>query len=197
MPLAGASTSQTGFAAIAAGVAAAGTATMIGTQIVQLPRLVELRERDPEEAERQATVWARVALAIAMAAALPAALLARPGLELALGDDFAGARGALELALPAVPFGAILGLASLTAALRLRPGSATRAWGFGAAVFLAVGVATIPSLDAEGAALAVTSAVVVTSVAATAILGGRGLREVCAASLAGAALVLGAGQTDL
>jgi O-antigen/teichoic acid export membrane protein len=193
MPVAAASSVQIGFAAIATGVGAAGQATMFSLLLVQLPRLVQRGVTSPEGAERDAERAGWQALILAMATALPAALLAGPAVDLALGREFSGARHALVLALPSVPLGAMLGLSSVIASLRLRPGAQTSSWGLGCAAFAVVATATIPALDAEGAALAMTSGFLVTSLAAAVLVGGRAMRDVCAAAVAGAALVLAAG----
>jgi O-antigen/teichoic acid export membrane protein len=197
MPLLGASSVQTGYAAVATGVGAAGAGTIIGLMMVQLPRLVQIREESRERAEHDGAFSARVALAIALAAALPAALLATPLLELALGSEFAGARGAFELALPAIPLGAAYAFASVAASLRLRPAGLTQAWGLGVAAFVVVAAATIPSLDAEGASLAMTAGMLTACLATTVTVGGREVRRVCALAIAAAAVVLGAGAIGL
>ena len=124
---------------------------------------------------------------------MPAALLAGPAIRLALGPEFAGARNAVVLALPCVPLGAAAGLASLTASLRLRPGALTSSWAMGTVAFAAVAAATIPSLHAEGAALAMSSGFLVASIAQAMLIGGRAMRTTCAAAVAGAGLVLAAG----
>jgi O-antigen/teichoic acid export membrane protein len=192
MPLAGASSAQTGFAAIATGLGTAGTTTMMSLLIVQLPGLVARRLRAPE-AEAEAARTARAALAVGLAAAIPAALVAGPAIDLVLGSDFAGAETAVVLALPSVPLGVVLGLASLVAGLRLRPGVLTAAWAIGGAAFAGFAAATIPSLDAEGASVAMSGGLLVAALAGTLLLGGRAMRTTCAASVAGAAVVLAAG----
>jgi O-antigen/teichoic acid export membrane protein len=193
MPILGASAVQTGFAAIATGLGTAGVATTMSLLTVQLPRLAERMAVDPDDAERQAAGAARAALVIAIAAALSAALLAGPAIDLALGSQFADAQRAVELALPAVPLGAALGLASLVGALRLRPGAVTASWAMGSLAFLVLAVATIPSLDAKGASIATTGGELVASLAAAVLVGGRAMRGLSAASVAGACLVLAAG----
>jgi O-antigen/teichoic acid export membrane protein len=190
MPLAGASSAQTGFAAIATGLGAAGAATMMSLLMVQMPGLVPLRR---EEAEREAAATARAALMVGLAVALPAALLAAPAIELLLGAEFEGARDAVVAALPSVPLGVVLGLASLTAGLRVRPGALAASWALGSVVFIALAAAMIQSLEAEGASIAMSVALLATAVTATLLLGGRTMRASCIASVAGAAVVLAAG----
>ena len=192
-PLAGASTAQTGFAAIATGVGAAGMATMVDLLIVHLPRLVQLRIESGDHADHEAARAARHALLVAIATALPMALLAGPAVHVAFGADFSGARSAVELALPSIPLGVVLGLATVTASLDLRPGALAVSWGIGAVTFAGVAAATIPGLDAEGAALAMSGGFLASALAATALIGGRELRRACVAALAVAAAVLVAG----
>ena len=130
---------------------------------------------------------------VALAVGLPAALLAGPAIDLLLGAEFAGAHSAVVLALPCLPLGAALGLASLIASLRLRPGTLTSSWAVGGIVFAALAAATIPALDADGASIAMSGGLLATALTATALLGGRPMRETCLASVAGAAVVLAAG----
>lgn len=193
MPLAGASSTQTGFAAIATGLGAAGATTMMSLLIVQLPGLVSRGLDRPDDAEQEAANSARAALLVALAAGLPAALLAGPAIDRLLGAEFADAHGAVALALPAVPLGAALGLAHLIASLRVRPEILTISWAAGGLVFAAVAAATIPAIDAEGASIAMSGGLLVTVLTATVLLGGRSMRAICLASVAGAALILGAG----
>ena len=191
--LAGASAAQIGFAAIATGVGAAGAATMIDLLIVQVPRLVEVWERAPARADREAARTARTALLVAIATALPAALLAGPAIQLALGSTFAGAREAVVIALASVPLGAVAGLATVMASLRLRPRALALAWTIGGLVFAAVAAAAIPGLAATGAALAMSSGLLAAVLAATVLIGGRQLRSVLLAAVASAAGVLAVG----
>ena len=193
MPLAGATSTQTGFSAIATGLGTAGATTMMSLLLVQLPSLVSRGLDRPEYAEEEAASSARAALMVALAAGLPAALLAGPAIDLLLGAEFAGAHSAVVLALPAVPLGAALGLASLIASLRLRPEILTTSWAAGGLVFAAVAAATIPALDADGASIAMCGGLLVTAITATVLLGGRSMRAICVASVASAAVVLGAG----
>ena len=193
MPILGASATQTGFAAVATGLGTAGLTTVMSLLIVQLPRLVHRGPDTLVDAEDEGGRTARTALLVAMAAALPAALLAGPAIDLALGSEFSGARSAVVLALPAVPLGAALGLASLISSLRLRPGALAASWALGSVTFAALAAATIPSLHADGAALSMSAGLIVACVAATLLVGGRVLRNTSAAAIAGALVVLGAG----
>jgi O-antigen/teichoic acid export membrane protein len=190
MPLLGAGAAETGFAAVATGLGTAGAATMMSLLNVQLPRLVP---EEPRRAARDAARTARIALLLAVAAALPAALLARQAIELALGTGFSGAVDAVVLALPGVPLGAALGLISLSASLRLRPGALTATWAIASAAFAGLAAATIPSLGAEGAALATTGGLLAACLAGMALIGDRELRVTSAAAIAAAGVVLGAG----
>jgi O-antigen/teichoic acid export membrane protein len=193
MALARASSVQTGFAAIATGAGAAGAATMIDLLIVHLPRLVRLRADAPERAASEAERTARVGLLVAMATALPAAVLAGPAIHLLLGSEFSGARDAVVLALPSVPLGAALGMATAVASLELRPRALAWSWVAGAAVFAAGAAVLIPAHDAVGAAVAMTGGLLVAALASAVLVGGRELRRICAAAVAGAVAVAAAG----
>lgn len=190
MALAGAPSADTGYAAIATGVGAAGATSMMSLLGVQLPRLVsQPRERAKDDARRSA--WAVVAIAIA--ATVPIALLAEPALELALGDEFAPARDAVVLALPSVPLGAALGYFWLLTNLQLRLGVLLGGWAAGALVFAAVAAFTIPALDARGAAVALSGGLLAATVAMAGLLGDRATSAIASAAVLGAVAVLGAG----
>jgi O-antigen/teichoic acid export membrane protein len=193
MPLAGASSTETAFAAIATGVGAAGAGTVMSLLAVQLPRLAHEAREVPAHAEEEAQRSGRGALVVAVSAALPAALLTGPAIDLALGSEFAGARSSLALALAAVPLAAVPGLAGLIASLRIRPGRLTAVWAAGAATFAAVAAATIPALAADGAALAMVAGFLATCLTSTLLLGGRTVGAMSVAAVAGAAAVLAAG----
>lgn len=193
MAIAGASRAQTGFAAVALGLGAAGASAMLELLLVQLPRLVVVRGTSVEAADREARQSARLALAVSMSAAIAAALLARPALGTLLGHAFAGASGAVELALPSVPLGVACGLGSLLASLRLGVRPLAAAWTLGAFAFIVVAAATIPSIQARGAATALSAALAVTAVAMTSLIESRDLRTISLLSFTGAAAVLGVG----
>ncbi len=193
MGLAAASAEQTGFAALAAGVGAAGAATMIDLLVVHLPRLVRIRAESRERARVEAERTARFGLFVAMATALPAALLAGPAIDLLLGSGFSGARDPVALALPAVPLGVAPGLATAVASLDLRPRPLAWSWAIGAAVFMAVAVAAIPGSGASGAAAAMPAGLLAAGLSSAMLVGGRELRRTCLAGLAGAAMVAVAG----
>jgi O-antigen/teichoic acid export membrane protein len=190
MVLAGEPSAAIAYAAIATGVGAAGATSMMSLLGVQLPRLVsQAREGTKDDARRSA--WA--AIAIALAAAVPAALLAEPALELALGDEFAPARDAVVLALPSVPLGAALGHLWLLTNLGLRLRALAAGWTAGAVAFAAVAALTIPALDARGASIALSCGLLAATVTIAGLLGDRAVRATTSAAVLGAVAVLGAG----
>ena len=190
MVLAGEPGAAVGYAAIATGVGAAGAAAMMSLLGVQLPRLVsQPREGTKDDARRSA--WAAIAIAIAVT--VPAALLAEPALELALGDEFAPARDAVVLALPSVPLGAALGHLWLVTNLGLRLRVLAAGWTAGAVRFAAVAALTIPAIDARGASTALSCGLLAAAVTMAGLLGDRAVRATTSAAVLGAALVLGAG----
>jgi O-antigen/teichoic acid export membrane protein len=193
MAVAGASSTETAFAAIATGVGAAGAHTFLGLLLVHLPRLSEESREAPARAEEEARRSAWDALGVALAVALPAAFLAGPAIDAVVGKEFGDARAAVALALPALPLGAAVGFAHLVASLRLRAGLLTAAWATGGVAFAAIAAATIPSLDAKGASLALTGGFGATCVAATVLLGRRTLGPAALAAFAAAAATLGSG----
>jgi O-antigen/teichoic acid export membrane protein len=191
--LLGGSSAQAGYAAIASGIAAAGSGVVGSMMVVQLPRLATLARSDPGRAEAEARRSGLLVTALAAVAAVVAAGVADPLIRLVLGHDFAGAVGPVSLALAAVPLTAVTSLAGVISSLRLRPERIAAAWGVGGGCFLAAAVPAISALDAEGAALALVAGVAAACLAATRLLGSRALGSADLAGLAGAAAVVGVG----
>ena len=189
MLLLGASTLQVGYGAIATGIAAAGAGVVLSLVVVSLPRLADLARSAPARAEREARRSALAVSPIAAALGIPAALVAGPAIEVALGVEFAGARDAVALALAVPPLAAAVGLAGQLAALRMRPELRTAIWSCGGLAFAIVAIVAVPSLGAEGAALAVVSAFAVAAIASVPLVGAA-MRRPAVVGLAGAGAVL-------
>lgn len=190
--LLGASGAQTGYAALAIGLALAATYTVWQVFASELPRLAGWAESDPEHAEDRARRLAWVILL----ALLPILLATTPLLDSLVprvfGENFGTAEQSMGVALAAVPLAPLVALGTQLVSLRLRPGLRVLSSASGACAF-AVAVATIPRWGATGGALAflagtATSAVVI----AAALREAMGVRFVIV-SVAGAAVVLALG----
>ena len=189
----GHSSTQAGYAAIATGLAAAGSGVVMSLFNALLPRLSNAARTSVAGALEEARRAARLALSGAIAFSILAAALARPALDLTLGHGFAGARAAVVLALAAIPLGAVMGIASLQGSLRLRPGLVTLSWACGGIAFLVITAAAVPPLAARGASLALLGAFLAAALAATRLLGAEVLGRATLGALAGSGAILGAG----
>jgi O-antigen/teichoic acid export membrane protein len=151
------SAEETGYAALAIGVALAVSYAVGQAFAVQLPGLAARAVGDPRGAEAAARRLARTAtLAI-----VPVAILAALGLEMIVpavfGERFGDAVPAFAAALALMPLAPVASLSTQAASLRLRPGIRVWASGLAAAVFLAVAVFAVPAWGALGASVAVLS----------------------------------------
>jgi O-antigen/teichoic acid export membrane protein len=148
------SRAETGFASLAVGIPLAVTYAVRQAFTVQLPGLVERSRDDTVAAEAGAERLARRLQLGLMPAALAGALWAGDGLQVVLGQDYAGATEALEPAFGLLPLAPLVAMAAQVAALRLRPEVRLRATAWGTLVFLAVAGAVIPWAGAVGATAA-------------------------------------------
>lgn len=188
--LLGGTTSQAGYAALALGVAIAGTAVVWQLFAVQLPGLISHGSADLGEAERAARRLAWQSLAVLLPGALVAAALLTPGIRLVLGERFAGAHDAFAAALAVLPLAPLTGLMTQTSALRLRPELRLWATAAGAIVFLITVAIGVPLLDAAAAPVALLTGSAVTVVVAARLLGAAPERNLTAVALSGVVAVL-------
>jgi O-antigen/teichoic acid export membrane protein len=184
------SSTQTGYAALALGVAIAATAIVWQLFAVQLPRLAERAESDTIGAETTARRLAWQALTVVVAVAVPAALLLDTGIAAVIGERFAGAADAFAPALAAVALAPVTGLATQASALRLLPEARLRATLAGAVAFALTAAVGVPLLDAAGASGALLAGTAVMAVAAARQLPEALDRRLVGAALVGAVVVL-------
>lgn len=145
------SRAETGYAAVAAGVAIAVTYVIWQLFTVTMPRFAAMATADTEAALAAFRKVADLALLVAAPIALVGAVLTPPLLPLLFGDEFSPARRAFAPALAAVPIAALVGVVGSAAALQLRPGARLLTTGAGAITFVVAATALVPAFDAAGA----------------------------------------------
>lgn len=184
---------QTGFSALAVGLALAGTYAVWQLFTVQLPGLVDATRDEPDVslADRSLRRLAAISLAGALVLALLGVALLQWAVPIVFGERFEGAQQGAAVALAVLPFAPLTAIVTQTAALRLRPGLRAWATGAGLLAFATTAALTVPAWGATGGSAALLAGTVVTvlasAVAFPAAVGGRLL----AAALAGSATVLG------
>ncbi|MCP9491290.1 MAG: hypothetical protein MSC31_15645 [Solirubrobacteraceae bacterium MAG38_C4-C5] len=183
------SAGQTGFAALALGVALAATYAVAQLFTVSLPRLAE-GEADVGEAVLRRL--AGMALGILLPAALVVALVLERLVPLVFGEGFAGAVDAFAPALAFVVLAPVNALVVQAAALRLRPQATLWSALAGVIAFTVVAAAAVPPWEAAGGAAAALAGAVTSALVAMALLPGAVGARLGGASVGGAAAVLAA-----
>ena len=181
---------ETGFAALAIGVALAGTYAVWQVFAVELPGLVERAEDD---AEAQAARRAAQALAVTLPLALIAAALAGWGVPLTFGERFETAHDAMAPALALLPLAPLTALITQITALRLRPELRLWSAAAGTVTFLVVAALLVPSLGAPGGVAAVLAATMASVVAGAALLRGGIRPRLAGAAICASGVVLAVG----
>jgi O-antigen/teichoic acid export membrane protein len=184
---------ETGYAALAAGVAIALTYAVWQLFTVSLPRLAALAADDVRAAGALLTRLAGRVVIVLVPASVVAAVLAGPLLRLLAGGRFEPAEEALAPALATVPLAPLMGAVGAAAAIRLRPGARLWTTAVGAAVFVLTALALVPSFGAEGATAALLAGTVAAALAGTVVFPDLVDYRLVGAALAAAALVLGIG----
>jgi len=148
---------ETGYAALATGIALGVTYAVLQAYTVALPHLAA-RSDHPEATVGGDAVLVRLTrllLLATVAGAVPAALLLDDLVPVVFGADYAGAVAAFGPALAVVVLAPVHALLLQVAALRLLP-EASLAGGIAlAAAFVATAVVAVPALGAAGGTLAV------------------------------------------
>jgi hypothetical protein len=184
------SEAQTGFAALAIGVALAAYYASAQPFLVQLPALLESRGDDLDAIAAAGRHLARDALVVLLPVACVGAVSLDAVLPLVLGDGFEGADTAFGPALAVLPIAPLAALANQMTALWLRPG--VRAWtaAAGAATFVLVAALAVPAWAAAGASAALLASTVAIVILSALIFRQALTAPLVLASLSGAALVL-------
>jgi O-antigen/teichoic acid export membrane protein len=176
---------QTGYAALAVGVALAATYAVVQLFTVSLPVLT--RRDDPEPTLRR---LAGVLLAATLPAMAVAVLVIDLAVPVAFGADYAPAAQAFGPALAMVVLAPVNALLVQAAALRLRSEALVHATAAGAVVFVVAAVAAVPAWGAVGATTALLAGAAATALVAIRRLPGAVGPRLAAASLGGAAAVV-------
>ena len=189
----GGAAAETGFAALAIGVALAATYTVWQAFVSQLPGLAGLFATAPARAEHRARRLAWGSLLVLLPAALVATLLLGWLVPQVFGDDFDGAEVSIAVALAVVPLAPLTALTSQLISLRLRPRLRVASSAVGATAFALTAVAAVPVWDAAGGALALLVGTAAGALVTVVALGPALDRRFVAASMAGAMGVVVAG----
>ncbi|HEY8544776.1 MAG TPA: hypothetical protein VIL36_07000 [Acidimicrobiales bacterium] len=187
----GGSAAETGYAALAIGIALGATYAVLQAFTVALPHLSDAGRAgaagDPE------AVLGRLADVLLLAlvpGSLVAALLLDTAVPAVFGDDFRAATAAFGPALALVVLAPLSSLLVQVAALRFRPGVALANGVAAAATFLVVAALAVPRWEAAGATAAGAAATAAGALVSLRLLPGAARPRTIAASLAGAALVM-------
>jgi O-antigen/teichoic acid export membrane protein len=180
-----ASAAETGYAALAIGIALGVTYAVLQAFTVTLPHLTE--RPDAEAALRR---LAGGMLAVLVPGAILTAIVLDDVVPLVFGDDYLAATAAFVPAVALVVLAPINALAVQVAALRLRPDAAFGAGLAAVAAFGVVAIATVPAWDASGATFAALAGTAASALVSLVMLPGAIGARLAAASFAGAAIVL-------
>jgi len=184
---------ETGFAALAVGIAMAGAYVIWQLFTAQLPGLVAATRDEPDTslAERSLRHLGALSLAGAFALAAVGVCLIPLVAPVVFGDQFEGAVPAMAIALAMLPLAPLSALSTQTAALRLRPELRVFATGAGVSAFAVTAVLAVPHWEATGGAVALLAGAAV-SVSVSRLMFPEVIdRRLLAAALSGSALLLG------
>lgn len=181
------SAAETGYAALATGIALGVTYAVLQAFTVSLPHLADGTDDVPEAALRR---LAGGLLAVLVPGALIAALLLERLVPAVFGDGYEGAVDAFGPALALVVLAPLSSLAVQAAALRLRPDVTAAAGAASAGTFVAVALAAVPAWGAAGATAAALAGTAAAAVLAGLRLPGAYGTRLPAATAVGAGAVL-------
>jgi O-antigen/teichoic acid export membrane protein len=183
---------ETGFTALAVGIAMAGAYVIWQLFTAQLPGLVAALRDEPDasRAERSLRDLGGISLGAAFAMAAVGICLTPVVAPVVFGDQFEDAVPAMAIALAILPLAPLSALSTQTAALRLLPARRARATGAGMLAFATTAVLAVPHWEATGGALALLAGVAV-SVSVSRLMFPEVIdRRLLAAGLSGSALLL-------
>lgn len=182
------SATETGYAALATGIALGVTYAVLQTFTVALTHLAD----DDGVAQSEATLrrLAGGLLAAIVPAAIVGVLVLDDVVPVLFGDDYVGAVDAFGPALALVVLAPLYSLGVQTAALRLRPEVASASGAAAACTFVVVALLAVPAWDAAGGTVAsLAGGAAGVTVAARLLPGAFGLR-IIGASVGGVVAVL-------
>ena len=185
------SAAQTGYAALAVGVALAATYAVAQLFIVALPTLTRRHAAGEVGVPPESTLrrLAGVLLALTVPVAVAAVLVADVAVPIAFGEAYAGSVPAFGPALAMLVLAPLNALVVQAAALRLRPEALLHATATGAVVFAGTAVATVPVWGALGATSAMLAGAMATALVGVHRLPGAVGPWLSTASLGGTAAV--------
>ncbi|MDN5750199.1 MAG: hypothetical protein L0H64_17090, partial [Pseudonocardia sp.] len=182
---------QTGYAALAVGVALAATYAIVQVFTVSLPRLAEHAgpAHPGSDAEPVLRRMAGLLLAVVLPGAAVVGLVLDTLVPIAFGRDYAGAAQAFGPAVAMVVLAPLNALAVQAAALRLQPGTTLWTALAGAVAFTGVALSVVPAWGAAGATAAALAGTAASAVVAVRLLPGAVGARLAVASLVGAPAV--------
>ncbi|HEX7136171.1 MAG TPA: hypothetical protein VF228_26555 [Iamia sp.] len=181
---------ETGFAALAIGIALGATYAVLQAFTVALPHLAERADAPVDDAEAVLRRMAGGLLVVLVPALVIGALLLHRLVPVVFGDDFRAADAAFGPALALVALAPLNALYVQASALRMRAEASALAGGVAAGAFLLVAVVAVPAWGGAGGTAAALAGAVGGAAASTRLLPGAAGGRVLAASTAGAVLVL-------
>jgi O-antigen/teichoic acid export membrane protein len=187
------SRAETGYAALAAGVAIALTYAVWQLFTVTTPRLAAVANVDPAAATAAIRRIAHVSLIATAPVALVGVVLAPSLLHGVLGADFSAAKAAFAPALATIPLAALTGAVAGASALQLRPEARLWTAAAGAVAFVVAAAALVPAFDAAGATGALLAGTTAACLAGVALFPGLVDTRLLAFALTTAAVVLAGG----
>jgi O-antigen/teichoic acid export membrane protein len=182
-----ADSAETGFAALAIGIALGATYAILQAFTVALPHLAERSAGDAEAVLRR---MAGGLLAVLVPGLVGAALLLPRLVPAVFGDDYRAAATAFGPALALVALAPLNALFVQTSALRVRAEASAWAGAAAAGAFVVVALLAVPAWGGAGGTAAALAGVVGGAVASTRLLPGAASPRLVAASGGAAALVL-------
>ena len=184
---------ETGFAALAVGIAMAGTYVIWQLFTAQLPGLVAATRDEPDASLAEQSLRHLGALTLGGAFALAAVGVCLIPLvaPVVFGDEFEDAVPAMAIALAMLPLAPLTALTTQTAALRLRPELRVCATGAGMSAFVLTAVLAVPHWEATGGAVALLTGAAVSVSVSRLMFPDVIDRRLLAAALSGSALLLG------
>jgi O-antigen/teichoic acid export membrane protein len=187
----GGTAAETGYAALATGIALGVTYAVLQAFTVSLPHLTSA-DRAAGAAEPEAVLRRLASTLVALL--LPGAVLGVVLLDVAVpavfGEGYTGAVPAFGPALALVVLAPLHALLVQVAALRMRPAVALANGVAAVVVFVGVGAVAVPRWDAAGATVAAVAAAAVGAATSVRLLPGAAGVRLAALSFGGAAAVL-------
>ena len=185
------STLETGYAALATGIALGITYAVLQTFTVSLTHLADSDDHGVAEAVLQRLATAL--LAVLVPSTIVGVVVLRDVVPVVFGDDYVGAVDAFVPALALVVLAPLHSLLVQAAALRMQGGVAATAGAVSAVVFVAASLVAVPTWAATGGTAASLAGGAAGSMVAIRLLPGAAGGRIVAASTAGVAAVLAVG----